>query len=192
MGKRKIDWLNHGLEFAVVVVGILLAFQLNTCSEEKKEETLVSSHISKIIDETAFNKSRVQNIQKNSENMLAMIDTLSIAIDQPERLEKEHWLTFRIMSLDYLYIKKNAYNSMVATGDIRFVENAELQSDLVSLYEYYGWAEGYDLMTRNVFTDYYFPYMMGHMDMKDGEMQEIAVYQSKELKISFPRTDIHW
>lgn len=182
MGKRKIDWLNHLLEFAVVVVGILLAFQLNTCSENKKEDTLVSSHISKVVEETKFNKDRVLNIQKSSENMIAMIDTLSLAIEQPERLEKQHFLTFKLMNLEYLYLKKNAYNSMVTTGDIRFVENVDLQNDVISLYEYYVWAEGYDLMARNVFTDYYFPYMMNNVDMKGGKMQDLAVYQSKEFK----------
>lgn len=182
MGKRKIDWLNHLLEFSVVVIGILLAFQLNTCSERKKEDTLVSSHISNILEETTFNKGRITTIQESSKNMIAMIDTLSAAINQPEQLKSKHWLTFRIMKLDYLYLKKNAYNSMVTTGDIRFVENMELQNDVISLYEYYSWAEGYDLMARNVFADYYYPYMMDHMDMMEGEMQEIEVYQSKKFK----------
>lgn len=179
--KKKIDWLNHFLEFIVVVIGILLAFQLNTCSERKKEDAIVESHISKIIEETRFNKGRVKGVQKNSETMLTMLDTLFIAINDEERLKKEHFLTFKLMSLDYLYIKKNAYNTLVTTGDIRHIDNLDLQNDVVSLYEYYNWAEGYDVMTRNIFSDYYFPYMMENMDMIGGTVQPQDTYNGKEF-----------
>jgi len=35
--KQRIDWLNHSLEFVVVIVGILIAFQLNKCSIERSQ-----------------------------------------------------------------------------------------------------------------------------------------------------------
>lgn len=182
MGKRKkIDWLNHFLEFIVVVIGILLAFQLNTCSEKKKEDAIVDSHISKIIEETNFNLNRVKGIQENSASLLKMLDTLLVVINDKDRLKREHFLTYNLMSLDYLYIKKNAYNTLVATGDIRHIDDLELQNDVVSLYEYYSWAEGYDTMTRNIFTDYYYPYMMNNMDMKNGSVQSQETYNSKEF-----------
>ena len=180
-GTKRIDWLNHFLEFIVVVIGILLAFQLNTCSEKKKESELVKSHIENIIEETKFNLNRVKGIQKNSQDLLTMIDTLFVAIADEDRIKREHFLTYKIMGLDYLYIKKNAYNTLVTTGDIRFIDTLELQEGIVSLYEYYTWAEGYDTMTRNVFTDYYYPYMMSNMDMM-GMPQKQEVYNNKAFK----------
>ena len=42
--KKKIDWLNHGLEFIVVVIGILLDFQLNTWSEQRKQRLIIDEH----------------------------------------------------------------------------------------------------------------------------------------------------
>ena len=181
-GTKKIDWLNHFLEFIVVVIGILLAFQLNTCSEKKQEATLVEGHIENILEETRFNKDRVTGIQKNSKDLLGMIDSLMVVVEDEKRLEKEHWLTFKIMALDYLYIKKNAYNSLITTGDIRYVDNVNLRNDVISLYEYYEWAEGYDVMTRNIFSDYYYPYMMNNMDMTGVTIQPQEVYNGKKFK----------
>lgn len=43
--KQKIDWLNHGLEFAFVLVGILIAFQLNNWSIKNDEKDLVNLHM---------------------------------------------------------------------------------------------------------------------------------------------------
>jgi len=38
--KQRIDWLNHGLEFVVVIVGILIAFQLNQCAIDKNQKKI--------------------------------------------------------------------------------------------------------------------------------------------------------
>jgi len=67
MGKRKIDWLNHGLEFTVVIIGILLAFQLNTCSERRKDNKIVKTHLDQLIEETSLNKYYMKNGIKYSE-----------------------------------------------------------------------------------------------------------------------------
>ena len=60
MPKNKIDWLNHGLEFLVVIVGILLAFQLNKCSETRSTEKLLQNHINYIEIECDENKNMLE------------------------------------------------------------------------------------------------------------------------------------
>lgn len=179
---RKIDWLNHFLEFIVVVIGILLAFQLNTCSEEKKERSLIDQHLESIVNETEFNATQIKLSIENVEDILGIVDTLLVIVDDPERLEKEYFLTFKAMGIGTGYTKKNAYNTLVTSGDIRFIDNFELQNDIVALYEYYKWTEGVNLMTRNTFTEYYLPYMINYMDMSDGKLQEQEIYNGKKFK----------
>ena len=50
MSKRKfrIDWLNHSLEFIVVLIGILIAFQLNQCSTDKQNKKTSDTHLEEI------------------------------------------------------------------------------------------------------------------------------------------------
>ena len=85
MGKtKKIDWLNHFLEFIVVVVGILLAFQLNTCREAKKETSLVMGHVTNIVEETEFNRKQLETGKNNSERLLQKLDTLIKITAKPE------------------------------------------------------------------------------------------------------------
>jgi len=43
--RNKIDWLKHTLEFIVVTIGILIAFQLNKCSVEKAQKKTIGIHI---------------------------------------------------------------------------------------------------------------------------------------------------
>ncbi|MDX1461753.1 MAG: hypothetical protein R3359_01750 [Marinirhabdus sp.] len=182
-GTRKIDWLNHFLEFIVVVIGILLAFQLNTCRESKKEAHLVERHTSKIYDETLFNKTQIETGISNSERLLGKLDTLIKTIETaPLDVAKAHRLSMELMALDYLYVKRNAYNSLVETGDIRFMEDTQLQSDIVSLYEYYHWLEGLDTSTRTSYLENYLPYATENFDLIHYTPQEPEIYTNKLFK----------
>lgn len=179
---RKIDWLNHFLEFIVVVIGILLAFQLNTCSENKREAELVKSHINQIIEETQFNKKSVLNSLNSSRYMRSLVDTLAVVVDNPSRLKQEYWLSFKLLSADYLYIKKNAYNTMIATGDVRYIEDRKLQNAIVGIYEFYTWAEGVDVQSRSTLTDYYYPYLINYSNMTANNLQDSEPYTNQKFK----------
>lgn len=63
---KKIDWVNHTFEFAVVLIGILLAFQLNTCSSENKQNTTINIHLSEIKEETESNQKNLEAIISQS------------------------------------------------------------------------------------------------------------------------------
>tara|TARA_R100000935_G_scaffold13736_5_gene27613 strand:+ start:40729 stop:41385 length:657 start_codon:yes stop_codon:yes gene_type:complete len=179
-GTKKIDWLNHFLEFIVVVIGILLAFQLNTCREDRQERTLVDSHVTNVIEETQFNKNQIQTSLKASEKLLGKLDSL-IKITGREPLDRStaHILSMELMALDYMYLKRNAYNSLVETGDIRFMENSQLQKDIISLYEYYNWLEGTDTSTRTSYLENYLPYATEQFDLISYQPQVAEVYTNK-------------
>lgn len=179
-GTKKIDWLNHFLEFIVVVIGILLAFQLNTCREDKKEQALVSSHAENVLEETLFNQKQIQAGMNTSEMLLHKLDSLiTITSKESFSIEQAHILSMELMALDYLYIKKNAYNSMVETGDIRFMTNTQMQTDIISLYEYYKWLEGVDMSTRTAYLNNYLPYATENFDLVTSKPQAATIYSNK-------------
>lgn len=179
-GTSRIDWLNHFLEFIVVVIGILLAFQLNTCSEQKKQQKLVDNHVQKILEETQFNKNMLEGSVKSSKRLLALLDSTVAETGKPViNLRKVHTLSMQLLSLDYLYIKKNAYNSLVQTGDIRYMNDPVLQNDIISLYEYYGWLEGLDGSSRTTYLENYMPYATENFDFINYVPQQEDVYTNK-------------
>jgi len=181
-GTKKIDWLNHFLEFIVVVIGILLAFQLNTCREEQKEEKLVNEHIENIIKESQFNQGNLKSSIANTERKISVADTLLHAIVSNESLQKINGLSFQLLGEAPSYIKKTAYNSLKDSGDIRFISDFELKNDLITLYEYYEWAAGMDQAAFSTFEDYYYPYTIKNFDLISASVQEEPVYKAKEFK----------
>jgi ribosomal protein S17E len=179
---KKIDWLNHLLEFTVVVIGILLAFQLNTCREDRKESTLVNEHIKNIIEESEFNQRNLEYAIHYSDTLLNAIDTLLVEFRGDENVAKMNRLSMQILSINPLYIKKNAYSSLKESGDIRFIKDFDLKNEIILLYEYYSWAEGVDKVTMNTYQDYYYPYMVKNLDLMQGEVQTLENYTNKEFK----------
>ncbi len=179
-GTKRIDWLNHFLEFIVVVIGILLAFQLNTCRDDSKEQAVVNQHINSIIEETELNKGSLEASLAQTEALLTTADTLIVAIERKDPMPKIGGLSMRMLGLNYTYYKKNAYNSLVATGDIRFINDFKLKEEIIGLYEFYNWAEGLETMTRNTFTEYFFPFAMENLDMNNGNYQDRTIYDNKK------------
>lgn len=182
-GTKKIDWLNHFLEFIVVVIGILLAFQLNKCSENKQEQKLVNNHIKDLVDETSFNIKMLSGSIKNSKDIISLIDSTLYYIDSTTfDLSHAHTKTMRLLRTDFIYLKKNAYNNLVETGDVRFMENQTLQKDIIALYEYYFWLESIDRMTNEEYLNNYMPYATKNFDMVNYTPQDRTVYTNKVFK----------
>lgn len=181
-GTKKIDWLNHFLEFIVVVIGILLAFQLNTCREGKKEQHLVQRHLTNLMDETSFNEKQLSAAVQQSQRLAALLDTMIDYTSSMKDVGKLNRKAMQLLALDYTYIKKNAYQSLVETGDIRFIEDFELKEDITGLYEYYRWVEGIEESARNSYAEQYFPYVIENLDLIDGTPQTIDVYTNKTFK----------
>ncbi|MAP55836.1 DUF6090 family protein [Altibacter sp.] len=178
-GTRKIDWLNHLLEFIVVIVGILIAFQLNTCSEEKKEQRLIDRHVENVLQEARFNRQNIEQTIKASERLSENIDSLIAMIGSKGDVRSINGLGLRVLSYNNSYYKKTAYNTMVTSGDIRFFENLELRDAIISLYEYYSWAEGIDKASLDNYSNYYYPYVAEHFDLIGGTPQDLSVYENK-------------
>src|SRR5690606_8300403 len=90
--------------------------------------------------------------------------------------------SLQLLNLEPIYIKKNSYNSLVETGDIRYVKNFNLRNDIVNLYEAYNWAESVDGMTHKIFLEHYYPYILGNLDMLERKIQDNDRYTNKYFK----------
>jgi hypothetical protein len=56
MSSTKINWSNHLVEFAIVTLGILIGFGLNSCNETRKEKKQVQLYLNGIEEELKANK----------------------------------------------------------------------------------------------------------------------------------------
>ncbi|MCI4669228.1 MAG: hypothetical protein MRZ79_13920 [Bacteroidia bacterium] len=182
MGK-KINWLNHIIEFIVVVISVLLAFQLNNWSVKREHKKVVSMHLDQIDEETRYNKIALTSVLELSEKQLALLDTLIVMLakDESNDLSTINKACFRLLNIGNVYLKRNAYISLTGTGDIRFLDNFEEKNRVISLYEYYDWVESIERIAISNYNENFFPYMNQNFDMVQAKVQKEEVYRNKKF-----------
>lgn len=179
---KNINWLNHLIEFVVVIIGILIAFQLSTCSEKRKQTVLVQEHLVNLEVETTFNQNNLQAALEHAELTSQKLDTLFRLIPQDEAVTAINQLSLDILNLGGVYLKKNAYRSLTESGDIRFIHDFQLKNEIVNLYEFYEWVAGIDKVTTEFYLKEYYPFVMEYLDLIQAQPQPIETYRAKRYK----------
>lgn len=179
---KNINWLNHIVEFVVVILGILIAFQLSTCAEKKMQKGLIQEHLENIKAETAFNQRNIKRALELAVSSKAKLDSLFIILPEDTALNTVNNFSLALLDIGGVYIKKNAYRSLTESGDIRYIHDFNLKNEIVNLYEYYEWVKGIDELHVNMYNKSYFPYILKNLDLIDGKVQAADVYRSKDYK----------
>jgi len=180
--KPKIDWLNHGLEFIVVIIGILIAFQLNQCSSDRQQLQTVQNHVDEIIKETKFNKVAFERAINAGESHLGMLDSIVTLVSQKGNPRTINFLAMSLLDLNAVYYRKNAYATLVETGDMKFIKDFEQKQEIVNLYEYYKWVEVFNDISESLYLQDFYPYLKENFDLVSMTVQEDEIYHTKLFK----------
>ncbi|MEM9929107.1 MAG: hypothetical protein AAF840_04775 [Bacteroidota bacterium] len=78
-------------------------------------------------------------------------------------------------------MKKNAYLSMVESGDIRYMDDFDKKTHLVQLYEYYKLVDVTNQLLFDTFNDRYFQHIQDNLDLYQATPQPIEVYRQKKF-----------
>lgn len=189
--KNQIAWLNYGMDLLVVVIGILIAFQLNRWAAERQQATLVDNHLQQIREEAKFNRATLQSTLELNETNLAKLDTIFTLLRTSKDYDKINEMSMDLLNLGVAYFRKYAYENLTESGDFRFIQEFDLRQQVVRLYETYKLTESYDEISRNLYMQDYFPYLQNHFDLSTGDTQAESVYQSqlfKNILVSYKRT----
>lgn len=178
---KRIDWLNHFLEFIVVIVGIFLAFQLNTCSSERKQQKTIKTHLKEIYKETKDNKMFLDSTIVLCKANQVKLDTALQLISSKRDVRRLNYLSLDLLNMQTSYIRTNAYQSLIQSGDIRYMNDFDQRKDIVNLYEFYKWVDAFNEMSSSTFTKDYFPYLSKNFDFANGRTQERDIYFTKEF-----------
>lgn len=178
---KKINWVDHLIAFVVVVIGIFIAFQLNSYSESVRQRKTIRNHLANIKEETKSNKALLDSAIRRSEAVLGLTDEVLQHIKNQGSPEKLNTYIFRLMEYNNVYIRKNAYLTLIESGDVRWINDYELKTKTINLYEYYKWTLALEKIASDVLIEQYYPYIRKNMDFLNMEVQERDVYYNKEF-----------
>ncbi|MEL7144784.1 MAG: hypothetical protein AAFO69_00340 [Bacteroidota bacterium] len=176
---KKINWADHLVAFVVVIVGIYIAFKLNSYSEGVARQRILDDHMKYVRDETVYNKRSLEMSIESAESVAETVEEMLELIKNEGDAGKMDQLSYQILNYQYVYLRKNAYLTLTESGDIRYIKNYKLKTETIRLYEYYAWTKSIEEYTGELLSESYAPYLRQHMDMLNRQVQADEIYFDK-------------
>ena len=129
-------------EIVLVVIGILIALQINTWNEEKKERVQEQKYLIEIKQNLESDIIQMANIRKRYQHISVTIDTLLLFIQNAKpKTTNYNKLWEYIIAVTYVpsfQTQKNGYNNLISAGNINQIQNQELLRVISS---HYSWVD---------------------------------------------------
>ena len=158
-------------EIVLVVIGILIALQINTQNENGKKQKLVSIYKSELMTDLQFDANHfeyhlnlAQAENKRIDSLRAILQKSDSNFDTLNNLIKKGLPFFRretyimLASTEYPEINNNTFSTLQSSGEITLLEDT-LQKELIS---FYGYTQKYSFMIQEILAnknELYFDYI---------------------------------
>lgn len=127
-------------EIVLVVIGILIALQINNWNERKKERAQEQKYLIEIRKNLEADYAQIESVDIEYQNIISKIDSLHMFIKNAEPKTTDYKKLFdNFMVVSYIpkfNPQKNGYNNLISAGDINQIQNQELMKKIASHYNY--------------------------------------------------------
>jgi len=117
-------------EIFLVVIGILIALQINNWNEEKKEQVQERKYLIEIKKNLESDLVQIENMRKQYQKISATVDSILIFIKNAKpKTANYNKLWEAIIEVTYVpsfNSQKNGYNNLISAGNINQIKNQEL------------------------------------------------------------------
>lgn len=125
-------------EILIVIIGISLAFTMNKCADEKKDNALKQQYLENIKSDIEVDKKNLQsNIEVIGKKMQSLNEVLPlINTDNPQKMASMNKLYTVFSSTDF-FPKDVTYQTMINSGDFKLIDDFDLKAAIESHYSNY-------------------------------------------------------
>jgi len=135
---RTHDWFGVSVEFVVVVLGILIAFQVTEWNENRQERARERQYLARIAAEFDGNVAAIELAIELAKQRGALDDLLVRAIDDPAPVVAEPGrFLYAIEVGGYTFrppIGSQTFDEIKAAGDLRVLRDEQFRVDLMRFY----------------------------------------------------------
>ncbi len=149
----------------VVLIGILIAFQLNECSTSRAQKKLLDDHMHYISLEGEANLDRLEELLTHTQSQLGICDSLLGVISRSKDVNAARNLSVALLDLREADLQMDSYNVLQESGDIRYMEDFDAKRRVITLYEGLKNVSDVDEYLQNLHDAHYYPYLKEHFDL---------------------------
>jgi len=164
MEEKTLHYLKYAFgEVVLVVIGILIALQINAWDDNKRDFFDHQFHLAKLRTSLVTDAKALQQKIKINENVIKSLQFCIEALKTESTVsKKEFFKQYQFMSADIRFNQhRSSFDSMVTTGKISLIEDQNLLNGLFNYYddtEYLKVDAGLSNFTNNVVAPYVFEY----------------------------------
>ena len=179
-------------EILLVVIGILIALQINNWNENRLNALEEQAILSSLQSEISQNQDILTRDLKTHSNVLRLLKELNELIEpepQGVSVERLDTLMYGLVGIPSYTPKEGVLNSVISSGKISLISNSKLNSDLASwhtLMNEYNQALNWN--EQDVF-EVVLPYMQDHYPLTRALKLFVSDYKTNS-KFNFPKEEI--
>lgn len=168
---KNINWLDHIANLLVVILGISIAFYLESYKEEESNRTQERKYIESIIKDLETDIQFLDTLGFTNQRISDALVTLSNASLGMESVSDTVLmnLTLTIQYNPPFTPQRTTYESLKSSGKMDLIGSFELRNNVVDLYEqYYRGTNEYDYSINEHVRDFIKPFYMNNVRFNSG------------------------
>jgi len=122
-------------EIILVVIGILIALQINNSNENRKLRTKELIYLNNIKTDLKLNINTLEEFIQNREKTVEAVDSLLIYFKREKELDTDRFNFFNVTVLDWypLVMHTNTYEELMNSGNFALISNKTIKNDLQNM-----------------------------------------------------------
>ncbi|MDN3642910.1 DUF6090 family protein [Lutimonas halocynthiae] len=178
---RPLKYARYAMgEIVLVVIGILIALQINTWNEERKENKIEGNYLKEMLEDYQTNLSRSEKVIKEYESMIptlkglieqSLLEKPSISVDSLNKA------CMTINNMPTYSSSDRVYNNLIGSGDLKLLKNKALKTELSFYFEKLNILKLVQTTHELELVESFQPYIIDHMDFLAVAPRRLAEYR---------------
>ena len=163
-----IDWKSKIIDLLIVIMGISIAFKLNTWNESNKANREIEDYLLSFQEESTNNKATLSAALEYSISIKKDLDSLKILLIKEDYGHKNiKTYVSSLMGLSNFMPVTTTMDNITASGQFGLIKNAELKKRLIDTYKIYKSTIKMDDILMDYVDKYLTPYFFENVRFRD-------------------------
>ena len=170
-------------EIVLVVIGILIALQINNWNEIKKNKSIESEYLLELLEDYEINLKKSREVSARIEEVLPKLTGLleQSALEQPRISVDSINDAFRFLNSMPAYSSTDrAYNNLIGSGDFKLISSPEIKTAIADYYKALDILKLVQNTHEMQLVNSFQPYIMEYLDYQAVSMIRIDNYTLPE------------
>ena len=166
--KSSIDWKSKIMDLLIVVIGITIAFNLNTWNLSIETNSKVNGYIQNFSAESNANQENLNVAIVFSEENYQNIDTLkSLLLSKKYSDTRIELLSYNMMAMANFAPSRTTMENIKASGDFDLIKDMELRESIINTYNFYDTTSNLENLLSDYVNQYITPFFFENVRFSD-------------------------